>query len=267
MIFKAYLDEANTNVREPDMTVAGFLGTARQWRVVERELRTIKRRLGFQSFHGVEFKARRGDFSGWSDAQGMQLVNALARLVREELTEAIEFTLPWDLFATHYRNTPFAKGVPRYSQYGICIFILLEHLIQVVQGKAGRHVLDLIVEDGHKNAGAARVVFEDTRKYLQFTQVDLLGSVTLAEKKECELLMMADFQAHASGVFALQGTPLELIVHGLGTPTNRPDEAPVTSISLRAETFTSIKGRFTWLRESRMAAWRAKRQRNASASS
>jgi hypothetical protein len=58
MIFKAYLDEANTSVREPDMTVAGFLRTARQWRVVERELRIIKRRLGFQSFHGVEFKER-----------------------------------------------------------------------------------------------------------------------------------------------------------------------------------------------------------------
>ena len=92
MIFKAYLDEANTSVREPDMTVAGFLGTARQWRVVERELRVIKRRLGFQSFHGVEFKGRRGNFAGWSNAQSMQLVNALARLVREELTEAIEFT-------------------------------------------------------------------------------------------------------------------------------------------------------------------------------
>jgi hypothetical protein len=260
MIFKAYLDEANTSVREPDMTVAGFLGTARQWRVVERELRIIKRRLGFQSFHGVEFKGRRGNFAGWSNAQSMQLVNALARLVREELTEAIEFTLPWDLYATHYRGTPFDKGVPRYSQYGICIFILLEHLMKVVQEKPGCHVLDLIVEDGHKNAGAARVVFEDTRKYLKFKQIDLLGTVTLAKKKDCELLMMADFQAHASGVFALQRAQPEFIVHGTSTPTHRPDEAAVTSISLRAETFASIKSRFTWLRESRMAASRAKRQ-------
>jgi hypothetical protein len=193
----------------------------------------------------------------------MELVNTLARIVREDLTEAIEFTLPWDLYATHYRNTPFAKGVPSYSQYGICIFMLLEHLIQVVQQTPGRHVLDLIVEDGHKNAGAARVVFEDTRKYLKFKQVDLLGTVTLAKKKECELLMMADFQAHASGVSALQRAQPELIVHGAGTPTHRPDEAPVTSISLRADTFESIKGRFTWLRESKMAASRAKRQRNA----
>lgn len=56
MIFRAYLDEANTSVREPDMTVAGFLGTARQRRAVERELWTNKRRMRFQSFHGVEFK-------------------------------------------------------------------------------------------------------------------------------------------------------------------------------------------------------------------
>jgi hypothetical protein len=66
LIFKAYLDEANTSVREPDMTVAGFLGTARQWRAVARELRTIKRQMRFQSFHGVEFKGHRGDFAGWS---------------------------------------------------------------------------------------------------------------------------------------------------------------------------------------------------------
>ncbi len=262
MIFKAYLDEANTSVREPDMTVAGFLGTARQWRVVERQLRTIKRQMRFQSFHGVEFKGHRGDFAGWSNARSMELVNALARIVREELTEAIEFTLPWNLYATHYRNTPFAKGVPRYSQYGICIFILLEHLIQAVQQNPGRHILDLIAEDGHKNAGATRVVFEDTRKYLQFNQVDLLGTVTLAKKKDCELLMMADFQAHASGVFAQQGAQPDFIVHGASTPTHRLDEAAVTSISLRAETFESIKGRFTWLRESRMAASRARKKRD-----
>ena len=109
--------------------------------------------------------------------------------------------------------------------------------MKVVQGKPGRHVLDLIVEDGHKNAGAARVVFEDTRKYLKFKQIDLLGTVTLAKKKDCELLMMADFQAHASGVSALQRAQPELIVHGTSTPTHRPDEAAVTSISLRAETF------------------------------
>jgi hypothetical protein len=83
---------------------------------------------------------------------------------------------------------------------------------------------------------------------------------SVALKKDCELLMMADFQALASGVFALQRAQPEFIVHGTSTPTHRPDEAAVTSISLRAETFASIKSRFTWLRESRMAASRAKRQ-------
>lgn len=262
MIFKAYLDEANTSVREPDMTVAGFLGTAPQWRHVERELRTLKRQHRFQSFHGVEFKGHRGDFAGWSNARSMELVNALARIVREDLTEAIEFTLPWNLYATHYRDTPFAKGVPRYSQYGICIFVLLEHVRKVAQEKPGRHVLDLIVEDGHKNAGAARVVFEDMRRFLHFRNIDLLGTVTLTKKKDCELIMMADFHAHASGVFALQQAQPDIIPHGFSTPTHKPDEARVTSVSIGAIGLQSIKDEFTRLREDRMAASRAKRQRN-----
>jgi hypothetical protein len=257
VIYKAYLDEANTGTKEPRMIIAGFLGTARQWRNIEAELKRIKRREGFASFHAVEFKAKQDDFHGWSDEKCMSLINALARIVREGITEAVSVTLPYDLYNIHYRNTPFERKMPVYSQYGVCLYTIIEHLIQVLQKIPGKHHLDLIVEDGHKNAGAAREVFKHIREYLQFKQADILGTVILAKKKECELLMMADFQAHASGMFdqmeAKYRTRMQVITQQ--PTTYRSDEALMTNLSHNAISIQTIKERFTWLRNQKMAAW------------
>ena len=260
MIFKAYLDEANTGTQQPLMTIAGFLGTSPQWRKVARELKTIKRLLGFKEFHAVEFKGKKDDFDGWSDEKCMQLINALARIVREDLTQAISITLPHDMYVTHYRDTPFEKRMPVYSQYGVCLYTILEHLVQVLEKVPGKHRLDLMVEDGHKNAGAAHVVFRHTREYLQFKNADILGTVALVKKKEDELLMMANFQAHASGVFAHMEakyrTRMEVITEK--PKTLRSDEALMTNLSHNAISIQTIKQRFTWLRDQEMDAWRRK---------
>ena len=116
-----------------------------------------------------------------------------------------------------------------------------------------------MVEDGHENAGAAHVVFKHMREHLQFKQADILGTVALVKKKDDELLMMADFQAHASGVFARveakYRTRMEVITE---RPTLRSDEALMTNLSHNPISIQTIKERFTWLRDQKMAAWRRK---------
>ncbi|MFI5002857.1 MAG: hypothetical protein ACHQK9_23470, partial [Reyranellales bacterium] len=94
VIFTAYLDESNTGSKEPDITVAGYLGTARQWRLIERRLRQMKREYGFQKFHATRFKAKQDDFRGWSDTKCSRLVGELATIVRDGLEEAVTICLP-----------------------------------------------------------------------------------------------------------------------------------------------------------------------------
>jgi hypothetical protein len=252
VIFTAYLDESNTGSKEPDITVAGYLGSARQWRLVERRLRDLKRKEGFMTFHATRFKARQDDFHGWSDIRCSNLVNALAILVRDELTEAVTTCLPFKRFVSEYRDTPFSKGVPRFSQYGLCIYLLLNRLVQIVREKPGNNRLHLVVEDGHRKAGTANTVFAALKEQLGAEGTSLLGTVTIAKKDECELLMMADFQAHASRVsdsWERAGRPGYLKMAGIRQPGK--GEAAITFASFPPGGLQRVKDGFVRLQEAK----------------
>jgi hypothetical protein len=189
-------------------------------------------------------KARQDEFRGWPQAKCNRLVGALAALVRDELAEAVTICLPYKQFVAEYRETPFPKGVQRFSQYGVCLYILVDALALFVRRRQGKHRLNLVVEAGHANAGAAVTVFEAIKHHLTDGS-SLLGTVTIAKKDECELLMMADFQAHASGIsdsWERTGRPGYVRLVGDRQPGH--GEAAINFVHVNAGTLQRIKDRF-----------------------
>jgi len=237
------------------MTVAGFLGSARQWRVAEKRLKQLKRLEKYSLFHATHFKQRGGEFAGWSNEKGMRLIETFAQLMREELTGGVTVSLPYQLYANSYKDTPFPKKVPRYSQYGLCIYMLLDRFIDLVRNDQGKHVLHLVVEQGHRNEGAAATVFKDTKEFHRLRGIALLGDVTLANKRESELLAIADFHAHASGISdTWERTGRQDRISMPARPLRR-DEAAIDQINCTAETLQRIKDRFVWMRDEKHAAY------------
>jgi hypothetical protein len=111
MLFTAYFDESDTHGAAPDVILSAFLGTARQWELFERRLKDMQRRFGFRIFHATHFRARRGEFEGWSDDKCSEFLAELTALIGAGLKEAVSMTLPHALYQAEYRSTPTPKGM------------------------------------------------------------------------------------------------------------------------------------------------------------
>jgi hypothetical protein len=271
LIFTAYLDEANTDGPKPGMVMAGFLGSGRQWELLSRRLNGLRREYGFKSFHATELKARKHQFKGWSNAKCGRLVEALAGAVRNELTEGVTITLTHQQYMAEYRSTPFPRRMPVLSQFGVCFVTLLDRLLQIVVQQRGKNRLHIVIETGHKNIGAASLIFERKKKELRKQGVELLGTITRATKSESELLMFADFQAHAS---MLSDRRESIGLPGLtANPIRAPKsgEAGLTLIRYHPGTLNKLKE--IWLRQqeaahqdylNRRAAWLASQKKDES---
>src|SRR3954469_9244307 len=85
VIFTAYLDESGTHDGSPVTVVAGFMGTARQWEILGRRLRTIQESYGFKIFHATAFKSKSGEFKGWPDQKCLSLTEDLTDLAADNL--------------------------------------------------------------------------------------------------------------------------------------------------------------------------------------
>ena len=73
-------------VAAPTVILAAHLGHAFQWRRFKEKLAEDLARETFLIFHAKDFKARAGEFRGWSDAQcdrlGRKLTNLVSRAAR-----------------------------------------------------------------------------------------------------------------------------------------------------------------------------------------
>jgi hypothetical protein len=119
LIFTAYFDESDTHGPAPNLIMAAFLGSARQWELFGRKIRALQRRDGFKVFHAKDFRAATGEFRGWSQPKRERLLNDLAVAIRDGLTEGVTVALPRALYEREYRSAPIPKGMRLDSQYGI----------------------------------------------------------------------------------------------------------------------------------------------------
>lgn len=270
LLFTAYLDEADTHGDAPTIIMGGFLGTARQWELFERRLRALQRRDGFSIFHGKEFRHKEGEFRGWDDAKCGLLVENLTEIVRDELTEGLTVHLEHDRYIKEYWSLPFPRKMPRDTQYGLCFRACLRHLIAIaLENRSKKHKLHVVLERGHKNAGDAERIFNETKERLKSRRgIELLGDFTLARKDERAPLMVGDFLA---GSFSrmLASTASGGIDYKTETEqiAVRKGDAGLSFLEFLPGSLQQLKVDWEEDRREQAAAWRARRGISPRASS
>lgn len=218
MIFTAYLDESGTHDGSNATIMGGFMGAFREEVILGRRLRALQHHYRFSIFHATEFKGRRGDFQGWSDERALALIQDMTDAVATSLSSVVIATLPNVRYHTEYRNTPRSRKVTLDSAYGLCFRMCLVHFLEEIEkrGPVKKYgsKLNVILEQGHRNAGDAMRIFEETRQNIMALQgADSLGTITTETKKSCARLMVADFLAYAGYMTAVQeraGVTIEL---------------------------------------------------------
>jgi hypothetical protein len=208
VILTAYLDESGTHGDSPVTVVGGMLANAQQWEAFEKAFRKIKRKHGFQIFHTKKFKKRDGDFKGWSHPQQVALMVDLVPITATAFTEGVTVTLDNKDYEAEYKTGDKPKRLRLDSKYGLCfrnclLFFALEAMKRVYRGRLP--TLHFVLEAGHKNAGDALRIFNETKAELETKGFYMLGDILFADKDKSDPLMMADFLAHTAFLMGNEG--------------------------------------------------------------
>lgn len=259
MLYTAFFDEADTHGSTPTIIMACFLGTSRQWELFGRRLRNIQQRYGFKIFHATEFTNKKGEFKGWNDAKCRKLVEELTELVRDNLTEGVTVHLEHDRYMNEYRKPPIPKKMHLDSHYGVCFRACLRQLYAVVQKDGRKDRLDIVIEDGHKNAGDCLRIFDDLKMRLKTRRgIDLLGTFKRAKKDAHPALMLADFLAYTYSLMRDSKAAGD-IDYAEVAPEPPKNQAGLSFLELLPDALEGLKRDFEEDRQAMANAWRARR--------
>jgi hypothetical protein len=271
VLFTAYFDEADTHGPAPTVILAAYVGHAYQWRRFEQKLACLQRKHGFSIFHAKDFKAKAGEFSGWTDNQCMNLIDDLTELTGSDLTEGLAVSLEYSRYMKEYRAPPIPKKMNLDSQLGACFRGCLGRLLkrlELLGRRKNRDRLNVVIERGHKNVWDCERIFDDLRKRFLRLDADILGSFTVAAKETCPPLMVADSLAATHSMIRTRLARGSLneddIVYD---PKKNPHKAPLVFLELAPDALRDLKLNFEKLRQLEIEEWRAKRAAKRSSSS
>lgn len=257
------MDEAATHGPDPCVTMGGLLGHAYEWRRFGIRLKRIQDKYGFTVFHSKDFKAHKGEFKGWPNDAYYELITELSDLIKDTLSEGVTISLPREMYLAEYRSAPIPKGMPLDSQYGCCFRGCISHVADLLlteRNTGKNHQLDVVIEDGHKNAGDTVRIFDDIKDSLEERNHYLLGTITRAKKIDAPPLMLADFIAHTHYMMdksAATGGP-SYRNFSQEIPIKRY-EASLTYMNLTPGALVRAKERWASEKVRKMATWRAAR--------
>jgi hypothetical protein len=265
MIYTAYFDESDTHGPAPNITMAGYLGTAYQWDRFGKRLAKLQRKYDFTIFHATEYKARRGEFSGWSDEKAQAFIRDRIDLVRTKTAVGITVTLPHDRFISEYRTPPIPKKMKLDSQYGACFRGCLGYLVDFAQASGDATKINIVFEGGHKNIGDCRRIFDDLKKRFRHVGSDILGTFTIETKTASMPLMVADMLAHTKSMVNAQTTAGTLPPGAL--KPFKGSRGGLQFIEFAPNALRDLKTGFEKMRQREADGWRAERDRRREAAS
>jgi hypothetical protein len=260
VIFTAYIDEADTHGPAPTIIMAAFLGHAYQWGRFDKKLGRLQKQYGFRIFHGTDFKSKSGEFSGWSDAKCMGLVNNLTELVRDNLTEGLIVHLEHDRFKNEYRAPPIPKKMNLDSQYGVCFRASMAHTLKIVLAKGNSPRLHVVIEDGHVNVGNAVTIFKEIDAVLRHQGINILGDITVTSKEKAPPCMIADFLAGTYSMMRAERGGVSAGVYQDIAPEPGKREAGLTFLELLPDALVNLKIDWQRNRERAVEERRARRE-------
>jgi hypothetical protein len=203
VIFTAYFDESDTHGPAPTVIMTCFWGHTYQWQRFETKLRRLQAKYGFKIFHAKDFKARVGEFDGWSDGKCYDLTVELNKAAFGSLAEGVSIAVNREKYEKEYRAV-IDKKLPVDSQLGICFRSLLIWVTGQVMRIGKRPKLHVVVEDGHVNVNDTVRIFQELKMRYERRRIYVLEDITISDKKSADPLMIADFLGAAHSMMREQ---------------------------------------------------------------
>ena len=142
----------------------------------------LKKKRGFNIFHAKDFKARAGEFSGWSDKQCEALIDDLTEITRKSLTGGFTVFLEHSRYVNEYRAPPIPRKMNLDSQLGVCFRACMGHLIEIMAKNKYRDKLNVVIERGHRNVFDCERILNELRETYKIAGRNFIGTFTVAAK-------------------------------------------------------------------------------------
>jgi hypothetical protein len=239
--------------------MAGWLGHAFQWRRLDQKLAKLRRKHEFKVFHAKDFRARKREFDGWSDAECDLLNNDLSEMMEKTLTGAFAIALERYRYLNEYRAPPIPSKMNLDSQYGVCFRACMAHLADFLAARGHQDRLNVVIEDGHQNVTDCRKIFGDLKQRYERFGIHSLGSFSIERKETCPPLMLADYMAGGYSMIRTRMSFDELEGQGDDYQPLRKGRARCTYMELKSDALQTLKTEFERLRQRDIDRWRAER--------
>ncbi|MEO0816010.1 MAG: hypothetical protein AAFX86_01760 [Pseudomonadota bacterium] len=195
LVFTCYLDDSYPNGGSV-MTLAGYLALTENWQRYETESKRVYENYGIDELHTKRLFHRQKQFKSWSDSKCRDLVQDLFILARTLDIIGISYTIPQ---STSAKMKSSHKSGAQLSPLGI-LFVTLCGGVTRNEGLkdfSGARDVSVVLEAGNKaNAGIALNFNKQKAKAIDPNP--RVKSVTLASKKDCRAIHLADFWAFFS---------------------------------------------------------------------
>jgi len=262
VIFTANFDETDTHGPKPTVILAAYLGHAYQWRRFNTKLARLQTAYGFKVFHATDFKAKQGEFAGWSDDKCVSLISDLTALVRDNLALGMTVAVDHDRFMNEYRAQPIPHKMHMDSQYGVCFRACMGYLIDFLALRQHRDTLNVVMEGGHKNVGDCQRIFADLKKRFHNIGVGILGTFTVEQKETWPPLMVADMLAHTYSMVRAQSAAGTLPSGAM--PPAKTLKGSLAFLELAPNSLADLKTGYAKFRQLEIDEWHKKRAKAAS---
>lgn len=215
MLLTAYGDEAGTHESSTKTVVALLVGSVQSWDSHRSEWAALLDKHGLDYLHAVDMLNRTRQYSGWDYDRIAEVLTAANNITERNVLFGVVATLTNDDFAMVYRKGKAPQRAQLDSKYGICFRYALSNVLSFLRGHHGEeHEIDVMMESGAKNGGAAKTIFDQIKKYGDDFTNAALRSSSIGDKKKFVGLQAADLIAYpaykletAFSVMTLDGAP------------------------------------------------------------
>ena len=169
MLLTAYLDESGTHDTSPISIMAGYLGTAEQWGALDAEWMALLQRAGVWHVHAVDLFKRTRTFKGWPAEKVNAFAVQLDGVIARHLQLGFSVIVRDNDYRTIYAEGPKPRRSRLDSKYGVCFRACLAFVPSFIaaelrlasEGQSARETtINFVLEEGHRNLGDARRLFE-----------------------------------------------------------------------------------------------------------
>src|SRR6266849_4013571 len=169
MLLTTYLDESGTHETSPISVMAGYLGTDDQWRAFDADWTALLQSAGLRHVHAVDLFKRTRQFKEWPAERVNGFAVQLDGVIGRHMQLGFSVIIRDDDYRKIYAEGPRPPRARLDSKYGVCFraclafapsYIASELQLAGEAQRAQETTINFVLEDGHRNVGDARRLFD-----------------------------------------------------------------------------------------------------------